>query len=214
MKKLIPYFIILLMIASCDTKKDQEEQKDENFITEEGDLSGKVKIEGLEAEVVKVNPIQYVGVSADVKTNNMEALGNTITQLYGKIMDSVEAENAPNGLPLSVYQSFGSDKIEVIIALQVPDTSNTAYRRVGEAQFGSTSEGYAIKGTHKGSYKNLLDTHDKIKNYISQENLQIMGNPFEIYKTGPSQQESDTTKWITEVYYPINKGKLKEKNEE
>ncbi|MGK7391878.1 MAG: GyrI-like domain-containing protein [Candidatus Cyclobacteriaceae bacterium M2_1C_046] len=207
MKKLVPFFLILLIIAACDTKPDQEEQQEE-VVTPEVDLPlsdklQKVEFEGVEVEVLKVDPLQYFGMQADVQPGNMEFLGNTITESYGKIAEQIDAEHAPDTAKvMSVYQSFG-DVIELVIAMQIVSEQSEPRVTNGVFQYGTTDGGYAVKGVHKGSYKNLLETHNKVKKFIEQKNLQILGYPYEIYVTGPTQQQ-DTTNWITEIYYPVN----------
>lgn len=209
MKKLLPYFFIITIFMACDTQPEQQGEADE-AIDQETELDNTrnltTNVEGI--EIVQVKPIDYLGMEADVQKNNMAFLGNTITELYGKILEQVTAENAPDTLkPLSVYQSFGADQLEMIIAMQLPNNVDQERVQNEVNQFGSTDGGYAVKSIHRGSYANLLDTHKKIKNYIQQENLKMMGYPFEIYTASPIE-EADTANWITEIYYPIDGGQF------
>jgi effector-binding domain-containing protein len=62
----------------------------------------------------------------------------------------------------------------------------------------------AVKAIHSGDYNNLKSTHDQVNQYIQFKKLQIVGAPWEVYVTDPTV-EKDTTKWVTEVYYPVAK---------
>lgn len=212
MKKLIPYFLMLIIIAACDTKREQEEQRDEATTGTEktDDKIAKTQFEDVEIEVLKVEPVRYIGMEADVQRDNIEFLGNTITESFGKIVNQIDAEHAPDTVKvMSIYRSFGVDEIELVIAMQIGDEQSEQRRRNGVFKYSRTGGGYAVKGIHKGSYENLLDTHDKIKKFINRENLEIQSYPYEIYVTGPSQQQNDTANWVTEIYYPINDKDLK-----
>jgi effector-binding domain-containing protein len=60
-----------------------------------------------------------------------------------------------------------------------------------------------VKGIHVGPYDKLEATHNEINRYVEFKNLEISGAPWEVYVTDPGK-ESDPTKWITEIYYPVN----------
>ncbi len=62
--------------------------------------------------------------------------------------------------------------------------------------------GAAVKGINVGSYENLADTHAQLKQYIKYKKFESNGPPWEVYLTGP-YKEKDTSKWITDVYYPV-----------
>jgi effector-binding domain-containing protein len=67
-----------------------------------------------------------------------------------------------------------------------------------------TSGGAAIKGIYTGGYGSLTQAHNEINKFIEFKNLEITGAPWEVYIINPDQ-EPDSAKWVTEVYYPVKK---------
>jgi effector-binding domain-containing protein len=65
-----------------------------------------------------------------------------------------------------------------------------------------TEGGKTVKAVHTGAYEKLEATHNEINKYIEYKKLEISGAPWEVYVTDPGV-EKDTTKWITEIYYPV-----------
>jgi effector-binding domain-containing protein len=50
----------------------------------------------------------------------------------------------------------------------------------------------------------MQTTHEDLARYVQYKKLQEEGPVMEVYITDPTQ-EPDTSKWITEIYYPIVK---------
>lgn len=155
-----------------------------------------------EVVVVEVEPITYIGLEAKVDASNSEAISSTMANLYGRLMQySQETNTEIVGAPIAVYKSFGEQEIEVVCGLPVSSGTTTAHQDI---KIGSTLGGEAVKVIHKGSYENLPFTYDKVNKYIEENELQVVGQPYELYITDP-EQVADTTQWITEVYYPVGK---------
>lgn len=200
MRHLLLLALILFISCETNTQSAEEETMAEETMEEEVEITLQ-NAQGL--EIVDVEPIKYLGVEADIPKSEMGQLGTTINQLYGKVMTSVESQYAPDErVPMSVYQSF-SDPIELVIAMELPDRDQELNLEETVNQQGTTDGGKAVKAVHKGSYKNLMEAHNKIRKVLEENNLEIIGYPYEIYRTS-SQQESDTLKWVTEVYYPVD----------
>lgn len=56
-----------------------------------------------------------------------------------------------------------------------------------------------------GAYDEAGKVHYGIMEYIKANNIELIGAPWEVYVTDPSE-EPDTSLWITEIYYPVSDG--------
>ncbi|GAA0194592.1 SRPBCC family protein [Fulvivirga kasyanovii] len=153
--------------------------------------------------VVDVEPITYIGLEASADASNSDAISSTMATLYGQLMQAAQTSNLQmSGAPLAVYKSFDEDNMEIICGLPVQKGTTIDHESI---TIGETLGGKAVKATHKGNYDNLPFTHEKVNEYIKANNLQIVGYPYEVYITDP-EQVSDTSQWVTEVYYPLGGG--------
>lgn len=160
------------------------------------------KATDMSVSIVDVEPITYIGLEAEVDTSNSEAISATMANLYGQLMQAAETSGLQMaGAPLAVYKSFDENNMEIICGLPVQKGATIAHESI---TIGETLGGKAVKATHKGNYDKLPFTYEKVNEYIKNNNLQVVGYPYEVYITDP-EQVSDTAKWITEVYYPLGK---------
>lgn len=56
--------------------------------------------------------------------------------------------------------------------------------------------------THMGSYEHLEESYNKIDDFLNEKKIQSIGGPWEVYITDP-MLEKDTSKWITQISFPI-----------
>ncbi len=104
------------------------------------------------------------------------------------------------GVPLAIYTSFDENNVEMICGVPVAD--GTAYDADGISVM-QTYNGRVVKAVHTGDYVGLRATHEQIDAYIVFYGYEATGSPpWEDYPTDPTV-ETDTSKWVTNVYYPI-----------
>lgn len=60
----------------------------------------------------------------------------------------------------------------------------------------------AIKCNYYGGYNNMGECHEQIDKYMTANNKVKNGPVWEVYVTDPGL-EPDSTKWLTEIYYPV-----------
>jgi effector-binding domain-containing protein len=138
-----------------------------------------------------------------MSTENMEALGKQMGASYGELMGALtKAKIEMIAAPFCIYNKWdeAAKQTDFVCALQVPEDAKLPAKYAVM----KTSGGLAVKAISLGSYDNLANTHGEIEKYIAFKNLEIVGAPWEVYVTDP-EMEKDTTKWITEVYYPVKK---------
>jgi effector-binding domain-containing protein len=104
------------------------------------------------------------------------------------------------GYPFALYPAYTEESMDMICAMPVAaDAKLPAKYKVETLEGGST-----IKGIYKGDYNNLMALHMELDQYLQYKKLTMNGAPLEVYVTDP-MLEKDTTKWMTEIYYPVKK---------
>ncbi|MEO9870405.1 SRPBCC family protein [Ekhidna sp.] len=150
--------------------------------------------------VQEVSPIVFAGKEV-TSANNVGEISDVMEEAYGAIMISI----MKNGLtmteeyPLAISTSYDESSISMICGIPVADGSVIEGEDVSVM---NSPEGAALRALHFGDYALLEDTHNQIDQYANYYGYEITGYPWEIYVSDPSI-ESDTSKWITEVYYPV-----------
>tara|TARA_R110002049_G_scaffold120471_14_gene274935 strand:- start:3488 stop:4507 length:1020 start_codon:yes stop_codon:yes gene_type:complete len=133
-------------------------------------------------------------------STNQEGISDKLAELYKDIM-VFAAINGMNqsGAPLAYYHTYSPEI--VVLEAAVPVEGNLTEE--GRIMLKEKPAEKVIKGTFFGDYMQTEEAHIIIGNYMEQAKIAMKGSPFEVYITDP-ETEVDTTKWKTEVYYPIN----------
>jgi effector-binding domain-containing protein len=128
-------------------------------------------------------------------------IGPTLGELYGKIGDYLAAQSVTmdaNQPPFAIYHSFSPQEVELeagfVVGQAVPSRGDIKFREV--------AAGRALRGTHTGPYSQTETTHRAMQAHASQNSLSLALTPWEFYVTDPGA-EPDSTKWKTDIYYPI-----------
>jgi effector-binding domain-containing protein len=120
--------------------------------------------------------------------------------LYGKIGGFMGANNIQGtAMPFTVYKEVSDTSWVADVAIPC---ATDGVSPSGDIIAGATAEGKVVKGIHLGDYYKLDATHAEVQKYLKYKELEVAGNTYEIY-VSDSGEEPDTTKWVTEVYYPI-----------
>lgn len=163
----------------------------------------KARVEGrpeltASVSVVEVDPITFAGIEATSVNDPME-ISKAMGAAYGAIMTSITSNNLEmEGYPLAIATSYSETELSMICGIPVVDGSTI---EGGDVTIMQSPDGYAIKALHFGDYAQLETTHEQINQYAIYYGYELTGNPWEIYVTDPGV-ETDTSKWVTEVYYP------------
>jgi effector-binding domain-containing protein len=72
----------------------------------------------------------------------------------------------------------------------------------GNIKYVETSSNNTIECIHFGVYSTINETHKKIKNYASENNLNLITPAYELFLNNPSSLD-DQSKWMTKVVYEI-----------
>lgn len=109
------------------------------------------------------------------------------------------------GQPMTIYFEWNKDKNEVTLAPALPISDDIAKvdTNVDSIEVIKIDESDAIKAEHWGDYAQLGETHERLSAYCEEKNLVCDKPCIEQYVTDPGE-ESDQSKWLTNVYYLIN----------
>jgi effector-binding domain-containing protein len=148
-------------------------------------------------EEVIVDSVSYYSLTDSVNREKMTS--TTETMLTGLTEFAANNDIEVSGAPFTIYHYWDSKTTKMECGIPVTDNSIEGKDRITA---GSTYTGNALKTTHLGGYKNSEKSHSSIGDYVEIHRKMIIGNPWEVYIAGP-MNEPDTSKWITEIYYPI-----------
>ena len=148
-------------------------------------------------EEVNVESVYYYSLTDTVSRE--EITSATKTMLTGLMEFAANNTIEVSGAPFTMYNSWAGKTTK--IECGIPVTDNTIEGKEGITA-GSYYAGNALKTTHLGGYKTSEKSHSSIGDYVEIHGKMIIGNPWEVYIAGP-MNEPDTSKWITEIYYPI-----------
>ena len=148
-----------------------------------------------------VPAVSYVGLTTTMSPKDPAAVSAQAGKMFTELDNMLKkAKVAITGSPFCLYPKYTEESMDMVCAFPVaPDAKVPAKYKVMQ-----TEGGLAVKGVHLGSYDNLQAIHNEIATYIKYKNLTENGTVWEVYVTDP-MMEKDTAKWITEVYYPVEK---------
>jgi effector-binding domain-containing protein len=170
---------------------------------EEGLENLKVVSETILAEkqpIVEIRDMPAVKIVSIRETIELAEIGQKMGEMYGKLLKLIEKEQLEMiDVPIAIYHQFDGVTTDIECGIPVNAlTENT----------GDTFESKEIPASdyvhadHFGDYMKLEKTHSFIQEWMNKRQIDMAGGPIERYFTDP-QNEPDTAKWHTSVYYPI-----------
>jgi effector-binding domain-containing protein len=166
-------------------------------LTKLKEVSEKLRLD----RVSDVKEIELVKRHALVITDSAytQDIGIKMGRLYEKLMNYMEKRTLqPTGAPFAVYYKWSNDGFNTF-ACGIPVAEKTWGWK--EYAYMEIPEGKAVTVTHWGKY-NSMKPYEALDNYIKNNGLKLAGPPWEEYITDP-KTETDTSKWETNIYYPI-----------
>ncbi len=153
----------------------------------------------VEIGAVNVAPVTFIGMNVSASQDQKE-ISQAMEVANGNIMEYLEQSGLESiGAPLVVYTNYSESLIDFIYGIPVEEGAEVD---VEGLTINQTHEGLVVKAIHIGDYRGLQDTHTQIDQFISQNELEVVGLPWEDYPVDPTE-EPDTSQWVTNVYYPV-----------
>ena len=176
------------------------------------EIMGPVFEQGLtDLEAVSQTKMSGLGTSYNIETIDVEAMGfltvsgshhpDGIGEFLGKsygIIGAAMGNTVLVGSPSALYHSYTDTMVHLDAALAVEEELD-GFLGVDYKSFEAHK---ALKIDFYGWYGDVGPAHMAIDDYMETNGLEMAGPVREVYITDPSS-EADTSKWLTEIYYPI-----------
>jgi effector-binding domain-containing protein len=155
-----------------------------------------VKVESVNVEPMKIMSILDSATDADISQK--------FGMLYGEIGAVTKKQGLKQAGPVfAVYHrvTLNPDGTHKYV-LQAGVPVDKEGKNDGRVKYWQTPPTKAIKSAHYGSYATTYQTLQSMQAWMQQQNMQQDGAYWESYVTDP-MVETDSTKWLTEVYIPV-----------
>lgn len=106
------------------------------------------------------------------------------------------------GYSLAIFHDEGYKESDVDVEIQFVVVGE--YADTERVRFKTVDPVTVCSATMTGEFSQLTEVNNEIASWIQANNYIFAGPMFNIYHVGPGQ-ESDSSKWITEVCYPVQK---------
>ncbi|MBC8343284.1 MAG: GyrI-like domain-containing protein, partial [Bacteroidetes bacterium] len=151
-------------------------------------------------EVKEFPGVKYIGIKHTV--TDMMTIGTIMEQDF-QVLTAFMGVNKIEmaGPPFTRYLQWsetGGDTIIFEVCAPVKDE----VKGDDHVYFGEIMPCKVAATMHFGKYEEVGSAYYAIEDYIKANALEMSGAPWESYLTDP-HSEADTSKWMTEVYYPV-----------
>ncbi len=137
-------------------------------------------------------------------SSSLADLGNKLGSLYGDISAEMQKQGLNQaGAPFAIYDQvvYNADgSMNFWLRAGIP--TDKAGKNAGRVMYWESTAGNAVKCNYYGDYMNTGDCHEAIDKWIKDNGKTVNGPVWEVYVTDPGT-EPDTSKWLTEIYYPV-----------
>ena len=110
-------------------------------------------------------------------------------------------EVSMGGAPMAIFHEYDEEGNKVVMEMAIPVADSIAVP--DSLTIGKVPAGPAIRTEHVGDYMGLEGAWSAFEKHNAENNIQPRWYPYEVYVTDPSEQ-SDSSKWITQIVYPVN----------
>lgn len=153
------------------------------------------RIEGI--ELIDVNAFSYQSIHDTLSLEEMEQqIGGMYTEIFAYLLkEGIQ----PAGPTIAIYHEW-NPPTRIIFEAGVPVAEfKMPSGRILNREFQTTR---ALKYTFTGNYNDLAIPHEKLQQYADLCGFTLQNIALEEYTVTP-EQETDPSKWITKVIYPV-----------
>ena len=174
-------------MAQSDLKGGLENMK---VMAEAQEWLTKVKI-----EEVTVEPLAYYSITEEIAITDMTT--EFFGARFGELMAFLGSDGAAamSGMPFSIFHMWDEENMRTKIEVCIP--TSIEIEESDRIKKGMSHSGKALKAVHNDSY-NTENEHNAMYAYMTLNNLEATGGPWEIYATDPTIDPI-----VVELYYPV-----------
>ena len=157
----------------------------------------KIKCNHTPMEVKEIDAQKTLVIKANVPMNT---IGKKMGELYGQLFQYIgEKGIQPAGPAFAVYYSWDPNgnvvfETGVPIAAEDEGKENIIYKEFPVMK--------AVTTLYTGSYENMEPVYNHIQKYMEENELESIGNSWEVYLTDPSKV-ADPSQNQTLIYFPL-----------
>jgi effector-binding domain-containing protein len=161
----------------------------------------KADFSDLKAEVVEVTPatVAYVAASSGQEEKAIAAAIGAAYAQVGRFMAAQRLQQA--GPPITINTKWADGTYEFEAAIPLNKAPERAVPANSPVKVKQTYAGKTIKVVHRGAYRDMASTYEKLRAYAAAYGLEAAGPTWDEYVSDPGKtQEADL---ITQVYMPV-----------
>lgn len=130
-------------------------------------------------------------------TISMSEIPMFLADNFGTMMtEMTKGGFQPTGAPASLYFEWDEENQSTTMAAAIPCEKSVAGYELMPVG------GKMIKTVYQGAYDDMMPAYMAMDEYLKEKGLEMGGPVLEEYVTDPAQ-ESDTSKWITNIYFAV-----------
>lgn len=157
------------------------------------------KIHSVKVKKDSVSETWFLSIRDSVHATEMD---NVHGKMYAKINRFMDSNNVEiSGSPLVVYHFWSDTLIDMEAGIPIKDSMYIVNN--GKIKLNKIEAGNVVTAIHYGHYDRLPETYFGINEWMRKNKVVVRGPLWEVYITDPAT-ESDTKKWQTAIYFPIN----------
>jgi effector-binding domain-containing protein len=161
------------------------------------DLIEKIKQENIFEILEYEVPAQMYIMKRD--TASPTTVSNKLADMYSRISSFMKSRNlSPTGAPVAVFHSYLGQSFDIEAGLPVASSIAVS----NKLNFVKKDAQKVVMVKFLGSYNTISAAYYALNSYIIENELVIIGPPWEEYITNP-QFESDSSKMQTNIFYPV-----------
>jgi effector-binding domain-containing protein len=169
---------------------------------EKGLLNIKTLINSIQSinkyEIVEVEVPACILISIR-DTASPSTMNSKMTLMFEKLSKFLKKRNlSPSGVPITIFHAYTDGNFDIETCLPISSVI-TVPKGMSCYEVGNRK---SIMTVHFGSHKQISKAYDELRAYLLDNKLDVSGSGWEAYKTNP-YLESDSTKWQTNIYFPI-----------
>ncbi len=155
----------------------------------------------LSAGSIKVEEVQlpemFVMTMRDTASN--ATISMKLGKCYGEIGAVMQKQKLNMaGAPFAIYHDYHENYFDMEPGVAT-DKEGKSEGKITARKMNATK---AVVAHYYGRYEDTGKGHEAADAYIKAKGLTVSGKPWESYITDP-MTEKDTSKWLTDVYYPV-----------
>ena len=128
-------------------------------------------------------------------------IASKMGQMYNDLMNYLKIQKVqPSGAPFSIYDKWEPANQFTVFEEGFPVAQPAIDK--GRVKFRILPACKAVMGVHYGAYDKTTYLYNVIDEYTKEFRLESAGGPMEVYVVN-HMTEPDTSKWKTEIYFPV-----------